>query len=164
MLHCRRIMCRLDSHRVTCVGSLHDMSKGAGACVVRYLSLRRDVHVLDPLVELGHGSHLVEVRREQARRLDGLDDVLRDRPRQPEPVERRCSCSREEVQCMSRSGTFTITFREARTNDSRAVSAPNFGFTLFYTCPRIFHSMESSNVDIPVRGKGNNVTCSRSAI
>lgn len=61
-----------------------------------HLCLCRDVQVLDALVLVRHGGHLVKVCGKEAGCLDRLDDVLRDGPRQSESVERGCSYSRKE--------------------------------------------------------------------
>lgn len=52
------------------------------------------VQILHSAVLIGHRGHLVEVRGKQAGRLNGLDDVLGDGPRQSEAVECRGSCGK----------------------------------------------------------------------
>jgi hypothetical protein len=51
----------------------------------------RDVAVHDPGTLRRQGRELVEVGREEAHAVDLRDDVLRDRPRDTEPIERGCS-------------------------------------------------------------------------
>jgi len=56
------------------------------------LHVRADVLVPHDGVLLLQSGELVEVRREQATALQGVDDVVRDRPGQSEAVKRRGAC------------------------------------------------------------------------